>query len=404
MKRAKYSVVLPTLNGAETLAVTLPEMLKLDRDDIEWVISNNCSDDDTEELVRSFSDSRIRLVQTPERLSASKSLEFAYLHAKGEWQGHLGDEDLLFPSRFDVLDEIIAGTDARIVRGESVRYYWSNYPNKDLANTLTGWVYDGVVHEESGIKFAERSLNEVSIHSGGSWAVHCSIIEKVRDRCGYFSPPYDHVEFFAMRAACALSSTIILTGLPFYVHGLHAKSSGSQVFRPKGESTRSDFDPAFEFLDPWIYCPFQHFGYIPISLDAALAVRAMFPEIMGNVKMDWSFWAGAARVELEKLIKLGQLPSDTRKVFNEELKKLPWHVRLRWWLPEHKWIYHIARRVYRLVRLPKEPERIDLLDEYPDRFGWPHALHGERVGIHSIVDVPVWVENTFHGFFPKKRL
>ena len=32
MKAPKYSVVLPTLNGAEALAVTLPEMLKIDRD------------------------------------------------------------------------------------------------------------------------------------------------------------------------------------------------------------------------------------------------------------------------------------------------------------------------------------------------------------------------------------
>jgi glycosyltransferase involved in cell wall biosynthesis len=37
MPSPKYSIVLPTLNGAETLAVTVPEMLKIDRDDFELV-------------------------------------------------------------------------------------------------------------------------------------------------------------------------------------------------------------------------------------------------------------------------------------------------------------------------------------------------------------------------------
>ncbi len=47
----KYSTVLPTLNGAETLSVTVPEMLKIDRDDFELVISNNQSDDNTHSTV-----------------------------------------------------------------------------------------------------------------------------------------------------------------------------------------------------------------------------------------------------------------------------------------------------------------------------------------------------------------
>ncbi len=45
-KNIKYSIVIPTLNGYKTLSKTLPTMLQCSRKDVQWIVSDNCSDDE----------------------------------------------------------------------------------------------------------------------------------------------------------------------------------------------------------------------------------------------------------------------------------------------------------------------------------------------------------------------
>src|SRR5215218_7847117 len=123
--RPKYSIILPTLNGKRTLSVTLPAMLRTDRDDVEWVISENHSDDGTYQAIRDIvaDDERVRLVRPPERLPLGKHLEFAYQQATGRWLSHVGDDDHLLPWRFQLLDQILEddGEDCSLVRAEYPR-------------------------------------------------------------------------------------------------------------------------------------------------------------------------------------------------------------------------------------------------------------------------------------------
>ena len=396
------SIVLPTLNGVETLAVTLPAMLTIERDDVEWVVSNNHSDDNLGELISSLGDQRLRLVEPPERLPIGKHLEFAYQQARGEWQGHLGDDDLLFPSRFAVLDDVIASTKALLIRGENVRYHWPDFPDQDLANTLDGRRFDGRIDVERGSAFAARMLNEVIIHGGGSWIIHRSVIEKVRARCACFSSP-QHVEFHAMRAGAALAPTVATILLPIYVLGRHAKSAAFQALGPKDKNIRSDWSWSFEDPDPWQYCPFQYKGYVSISLDAALMVQAKLPEVLGHDQINWDTWTIAARSDIEELIRNKQLPPDARGVWESGIRHLPSSVRGRVWLREHPRLLHIARRMYGLAHRPRTGQSASCSTaKATDCFGWPHRLRGDKVGIQGIVDVPRWVETTFHGFFPER--
>ena len=77
----KYSLVLPVLDGAETLPITLAHLNKCPYKDLEVVISNNRSSDQTKYIVESFDDPRFKLVEPPNRLGWSENLAFAYQHA-----------------------------------------------------------------------------------------------------------------------------------------------------------------------------------------------------------------------------------------------------------------------------------------------------------------------------------
>jgi hypothetical protein len=404
MNTPKYSIVLPVLNGAETLEVTLPAMLKLDRDDVEWVISDNHSEDNTWDLLQAFSDPRLHVVQPAKRLPIGEHLEFAYLQAKGEWQGHLGDDDLLFPSRFTVLDSVIKDTNPSVLHGENVRYHWPDYPTPSLANTLDGRTFCGRVTTSTGKDFAAVSLNTRVMSGGGSWTVHRSIIDAVRGKAGYFSSP-QHVEFFAMRAACAVAPRVAAIDLPLWVIGRHHKSAGSQALRPKGEVKASTWDWSFEDPNPWEYCPFQYKGYATISFDAALKVSHLFADALSECPIHWLSWIDEVKSDLQGLITNGQLPTESFRLFEEGLRRLAPRQRLRWLLHTHPLLESILQKLYRSLRTARtlKPDRTARVGPL-DVFGWPHFLRGERVGIHSIVDVPRWVENTFPGFFPEGRL
>lgn len=118
----KYSIVIPTLNGYNGLKVTIPYILSSVEGDFEVVVSVNHSNDETLSFLQKIPDVRLRVVQPSMKLPHSEHLNFAYSHARGEWMGHIGDDDLIFPNRFQLLDEIVESCD--LVVGDSIRYVW----------------------------------------------------------------------------------------------------------------------------------------------------------------------------------------------------------------------------------------------------------------------------------------
>jgi len=403
MTKIKYSVVLPTLNGEKNLRVTLPYMLQIKREDIEFVVSNNKSDDNTKKFILSLNDDRIKLVEPPKRLPAGGNLEYAYHNACGEWQGHIGDDDVFFLSRFNYLDKIITHTNPDVVRTEYLGYFWHNHPS-NLANTLDGRKgYDGKLKIYNGKTISQKMFNDRSVHCGGAWIVKRRIIDKIREKCGFFSSN-DHVEFFAMRAACALSKTVSFINLPLFVMGRSPKSSGTLALDKKRKNSTSHWDWNFESPNPWSYCPFQYKGSFSISLDAALKVKNFFPEIFSDVNIQWIKWIDAVRWQIETLIENDQLPNDSIDIIQKGIKAVPFYARLYWylvWFLKYSNRFKNFNKIYSLEKLLSEIFFYNNKNNKSSstNFCWINHLRGEEVGFYSILDVPKWVENNFSEYY-----
>lgn len=320
--KIKYSIIIPTLNGYSTLSKTLPEMLKIDRDDIEWVISDNCSDDDLYNFVNTIDDCRLKLVRPKKRLPIGSHLDFAYRHASGEWQSHLGDDDYLLSSRFKLLDQLISRySEADIFRGDVARYYWHDFPASSLANKLSpSRYYTSEIKIYNGRSYAHSLLNEKNIYSGGSWVVKKNIIDRVRNKIGYFSPPQT-VEFFSMRASSYYANQIIEFNFPIWINGRHAKSFGSQNLMDDKKVKNTSWDWSVEDPDDHVYCPYQYKGYIPISMDATLQFIDCFSPTISEFSIDREYWAKAILSETEYLIKENKLNKHYRKERNATINK-----------------------------------------------------------------------------------
>jgi glycosyltransferase involved in cell wall biosynthesis len=95
MKPPYFSVVVFTYNRASLLRDCITSILSQSFLDFELIVSDNCSDDNTEEVSRSFGDERIRYFRNESNLGLRGNLEAGTSHAVGEIVFLMGDDDIL---------------------------------------------------------------------------------------------------------------------------------------------------------------------------------------------------------------------------------------------------------------------------------------------------------------------
>ncbi len=88
-----FSIVIPTRNRADTLKYTIKTILNQDFQDYEIIICNNNSVDDTEEIVKKFSDKRIKYLKSNIDLSMSDNWELAYTKVTGLYITYIADNE-----------------------------------------------------------------------------------------------------------------------------------------------------------------------------------------------------------------------------------------------------------------------------------------------------------------------
>lgn len=129
MKKAfnkpKYTILLPTRNGGEYLPFAIDSVLSQNCDDIELIVSDNYSTDDTSKYLATLTDHRLKIVKPSEELSMSNHYEFILTQATGEWVTILGDDDAAMPYLFERLDSFIEDyPDIPIISSKRAYYYW----------------------------------------------------------------------------------------------------------------------------------------------------------------------------------------------------------------------------------------------------------------------------------------
>ena len=79
------SLIIPTRERADTLALTIATALQQKSQEFEIIISDNSSLDNTKDVVASFLDNRIRYFNTGKRVSMCDNYEFGLENARGDY-------------------------------------------------------------------------------------------------------------------------------------------------------------------------------------------------------------------------------------------------------------------------------------------------------------------------------
>lgn len=98
MAAPTVSIAIPTLNRSHLLRTALRSALAQTYEDIEVIVSDDCSDDGTPAVVQEFHDARIRYVRTPSRFNMPDSFEFALEQTRGAYVTFLTDDSYLLPN------------------------------------------------------------------------------------------------------------------------------------------------------------------------------------------------------------------------------------------------------------------------------------------------------------------
>lgn len=98
----RVSVLMPAYNVAEYIEESIDSVLNQTYSDWELVIVNDCSTDQTVDIINKYTDPRIRLVHTPQNLKLCGALNFGLEHCRGEFVARLDSDDNATPNRLEL--------------------------------------------------------------------------------------------------------------------------------------------------------------------------------------------------------------------------------------------------------------------------------------------------------------
>jgi glycosyltransferase involved in cell wall biosynthesis len=179
----KVSVIILTHNRAALLRQAVASVLAQSFQDFEIIIIDDASTDDTQAVVASFSDARIRYLRHAKNRGEGASRNAGIAHAGGDYIAFLDDDDTWLPEKLGAQVEVLERSPAR------VGAVYTGYVRVDMAS---GAAIATVAAEKRGnIYAALRAQNWVGSPSAVLLRRQCFDRVGLFDEKLGFGPDYD---------------------------------------------------------------------------------------------------------------------------------------------------------------------------------------------------------------------
>lgn len=133
VSQEKYPLVtvgIPTFNGAKRISGALKSVLDQRYPNLELIISDNCSSDDTMEICMALGQKQpsIRYFRQPHNIGVMQNFDFVLRQARGEFFMWLSDDDFLAPGILQKYADFLASNrDYSLVSGK-IKYWIGDRP------------------------------------------------------------------------------------------------------------------------------------------------------------------------------------------------------------------------------------------------------------------------------------
>jgi glycosyltransferase involved in cell wall biosynthesis len=246
--RTKFTIIIPTRERCDTLESTIRTCVNQDYDDLEIIVSDNFSQDNTQDIVKSIEDKRLHYINTGRRLSMSDNWEFALSHVDGGYVLCLGDDDGLLPGALSELQMIIQETGCDAVSWKSAEYYWPSCAEASYQNLLLIPLKTGLEQRNARevlrevLAFKRNYLDLPLLYKG---AVRHEAIKRAAQESGRFFHSMIPDVYSAIALASVLQ-TYCYSYQPYALNGASPHSTGAAAFsagehrRPENDFLRED--------------------------------------------------------------------------------------------------------------------------------------------------------------------
>ena len=241
MNMEKYTVIIPTRDRAETLVATLRTCLRQTYENFEIIVSDNCSDDNTKEIVDQLSDHRIKYINPGKRLSMSGNFEFALSHVNEGFVMFIGSDDGIMPYAINYVDSIVKKYKVKAVSCQQANYKWPNF----FDNSLAGKIIFGRLRNGNGIEirnthdWIQKTLSFKTSYCYDLPNLYCGFVHKDIINKAYKDGVY--FKSITPDAYSAFATAIFLESYafsytPFVIAGASNKSTGASVLLVSGDN------------------------------------------------------------------------------------------------------------------------------------------------------------------------
>lgn len=149
MTPLKVSVIIPAYQGAEHLGKAIQSVLDQTYENFELIVVNDASPDDTDEVVRGFTDPRIKYIVHEKNMGVNRARATAVMASKGEIIAFLDQDDFIHPDKlrlhvslFEERPEVGFTYNARFelnYSAETIRDIWRPPAEISLADLVLGF-------------------------------------------------------------------------------------------------------------------------------------------------------------------------------------------------------------------------------------------------------------------------
>lgn len=316
MKAPLFSIVIPTHNRSDLVQGAIRSVLRQTVDDLEVVVSDNCSQDDTPDVVQGFQDPRVRYARTPSYAVIADSWEFARSQARGKLVMMLSDDDALVHDALARFAEEHHRYDAQFLFCNEAEYRDRSFVGP-WRNTVGCGPFSGtarVVTTEEFLRPLFAFRPKFTMHPTNFMFASC-VADQVVRRCGRFFTT-NGVEYFAWPLAAVFSKNVVHIDAPLVVLGRTAKSWGSTlVLSNPGKQQIQKMIAGADQKRDWV--PLTNFTLCNLMAEGMLLGKQLFPEELRPFPFDEQQYLKSTMRELRMRKAMGV---DVDREMNEALE------------------------------------------------------------------------------------
>ncbi|MDF2188769.1 glycosyltransferase family A protein [Paraflavitalea sp. CAU 1676] len=204
----KLTVVIPTIQRPDTLYWTIKTVIEQQYENFAVIVSDNFSNDNTLEVVNSFSDPRITYINPGMRLSMSRHWEFALEHVHEGFVTILGDDDGLIPGALATAASLLS---KHAVEAIGWRFGNYNWPGLNPHFMIPMGNYYRIVDSKQEIQkiFSKSIIHSIQFPSLYGGFISIELIRKLKADFGG--------QFFHSRIPDFYSSSVVAASTKKYI-------------------------------------------------------------------------------------------------------------------------------------------------------------------------------------------